>query len=78
MKFQMMKTNTHAPQFGYAGKWFPVLEEVKRAAYFVKSNNTPVGVEYIPGYINLSPNYRVVTQNEFYTAQQSGSLVWIA
>jgi hypothetical protein len=67
-----------APQFGYAGKWFPVLDEVKRAAYLVKNNNTPVGVEYTPGYINLSPNYRVVTQNEFYTAQQSGSLVWIA
>jgi hypothetical protein len=55
-----------------------VLPEVQRAAYLVKNNSAPVGVEYTPGYINLSPNYRVVTQNEFYTAQQSGSLVWVA
>lgn len=67
-----------APQFGYAGKWFPVLDDVKKAAFLVKSNPAPVGVEFIPGYANLAPNYRVVTENEFHYAGQAGRLVWIA
>lgn len=61
-------------QFGYAGKWFPIFPDVQRAAFLVKSDPTPVGVEALPG----NNTFRVVTQNEFQQAALSGRLVWVA
>lgn len=61
-------------QFGYAGKWCPILPDVQQAAWLVKSDLTPVGVETQPG----TSYFRVVTQNEFQQAAQTGRLVWVA
>jgi hypothetical protein len=63
--------------FGYAGKWHSNYGEVQRAAYLVKSDATPVGVEGFRGNPALPPIYRVVTNQE-YRQPQVGQVIWTA
>lgn len=64
--------------FGYAGKWSPTLNPVQQAAYWVKSDPTPVGVEMALPVQGAQPIYRVVTQQEYQQAAQGGRLIWTA
>jgi|GEM_PF-7000035 len=64
--------------FGYAGKWSPSFQPVQQAAYWVKSDPTPVGVEMAPPFMAPQVTYRVVTNQEYNQAAQGGRLVWTA
>lgn len=66
-----------SPRFGYAGKWSPAFAPVQQAAYMVKSDPTPVGVEGVQTAPGMG-YYRVVTHNEFHQAAQQNRLVWVA
>lgn len=69
----------HSVTFGYAGKPFPNFQAVQQAAYLVKSDPTPVGVELCRNpFVPNSDSYRVVTYQEYQQAARANSLVWTA
>lgn len=67
-----------AVKFGYAGKWSPNYGAVQNAAYLVKSDPTPVGVEAAQAGLTAQPFYRVATNAEYQQAAMAGRLVWTA
>jgi hypothetical protein len=65
-------------RFGYAGKWTADYNAARQAAYLVKSDPTPVGVEVVQQPLGRPPAFRVATNVEYLQAAQNGRIIWTA